>query len=624
MKKEAYIIPILLSLFLIPVFFNPFFVFSFTQGKELLFKSILLLTMFSGGIILFFKKNYNFNNILKSPLFLLLLLQFAISSITDALSPTPIVTLYGTYSRGFGLIIEIYLFFFLVYCASVLSKEKIILFLKVIFFSGLIVSLYALLQKIGIDPFFRTYDSAIFDQRVFSFSGNPSYLGQLMLLEIVIGGYLAYKSANRRIIYVLGTLLFLVALFFSGTRTSMLALGLVMLFLFIKNFRIVVSFIKSKKTYFIFFAIILAVFFAKFQNDRYSISDAGLRSLNSRFEIWKGAIELIKKSPILGYGEETFYIYFPEVITKKFLTLEENLNISADRIHNESLETLYSHGVVSLIIYLTLFVLLVKIFFKKNDQTSGILSLIVLANILQNQFAFSDLTIRVILSFCFGSLIALQAENKVITISPAAWKRYLLAPLLIILTLYGFSSVYKSYMSQLAYAASHDNYDIDYSIAVNKQKEALNYTPQYSELWYGLMFIDPSSMGSALSRLQQIDGDSGNVLAWEGNLYAKNNPDKASQFYIRALEKNPYNPDWTRAFADMLYDKGDYQDALYFYNQYLEAIPDFWKWGTNLAQHSAAEQKTYQTFIKQTPYFPGVIKKINNAIKVISSSSPLP
>src|SRR3990167_2754510 len=114
-STEAYIVPIAVSLFLMPVFWNPSFLFSFTQGKEILFRIILLGTLLIFVPIIIYKKDYKLRNILRSPIFILLLLQISIYAITNAFSSTPLVTLHGTYSRGFGMIMELFLFAFVIY-----------------------------------------------------------------------------------------------------------------------------------------------------------------------------------------------------------------------------------------------------------------------------------------------------------------------------------------------------------------------------------------------------------------------------------------------------------------------------------------------------------------------------
>jgi len=624
-SKEAYVTPVVLSLFLVPLFWNPSFIYTFTQGKEILFKAIILCTLLILVPILIRKKKYNLKNIFKSAIFFLLLLQICVYAITNVFSNTPIVTLYGTYTRGFGFIIELFLFVFLIYCSLVLSEKNISRLLKVAFISGFIIAIYAVFQKMGFNPLFKNYDINIFAGRAFSFSGNPSYLGQIMLLDIVIGGFLVASEINRKkkIMYILGTLVLLSTLLLSGTRTALAGLAVALILLAIKYFRPIINVIKKHKLVIIVGLVAIGIAFASLPQERYSLSNIALRSLNSRFEIWKGTVDLIKEKPLLGYGEETFYIHFPEIITKKFLTLEEDINVSADRIHNETLEIFFSHGIFAVIIYLLLLILVIKIFFRSKNKMAIVLALLIIANAVQNQFAFPDISISILIAFCFGGLVALEVKDsneKIIEFKK--WKRYLMAVVAVCLVLYiGFIAIYKPYMSQLAYSASQKNYAVDYTVTVNKHKEALACTPYYSELWYDLMFIDPSSMERSLFMLEQIEGNSGNVLAWKGNFYADKDQQKASEFYAEALKKNPYHPNWIRAFADMLYEQGDYENALYLYNQYLEAIPDFWKWADNLETHTPKERASYETFLKHTPYFWGIIEKIDHIISVLGEST---
>ena len=619
-SKEAYVIPIILSLFLIPLFWNPSFIHAFTQGKELIFKIIILFTFTVSGICLLFKKSFELKKIINSILFLLLLIQINIFTITNILSNTPTITLYGTYSRGFGFIIELFLFAFLVYCALTLSQKTIIKSLKIAFLGSILVSIYAILQKLGTDPFFTNYSINIFAGRAFSFLGNPSYLGQFMLLQTIIGGFLTITTQKSPLKYIFatGTILAISTLLASETRTALFGLIMVTILITIKYTKYIIHFIRTHKKIVLLAIIVISLTVITLPKDRYSLSDISMRSLNSRIEIWNGTLDLIKKRPIFGYGGETFYIHFPEIITKKFLTLEENINISADRTHNEVLEILFSHGIFALLTYLTILAFLLKTFFKSRNKTKITLILLIIATTIQNQFAFPDISISILTAFCFGGIISLRKEKK-INISLSKYQRLLAGTTLIFFSLLlSYITVLRPWMSQIAYSTSKENYNTNYTIAINNHKKAIYYTPYYSELWYELMFIDPSSTERALHYLEQIENNSGNVLAWKGNFYSSTDPEKASEFYIKALEKNPHHPNWIRAFADMLYKQEDYENALFLYDKYLKSIPDFWEWKDELDQHSPIEQKSYESLIKQTPYLWGVIEKINKITEIIN------
>jgi len=622
--EKAHAIPVSLSFLLVPVFYHPSFIYSFTQGKEILFKSMMVLAILAFIPVIMRKGVWKFKNIFGSVLLILLTSQILVYAVTDLLSSTPIVTLYGTYSRGFGFEIELFLFFLTVYIALSLSEEYIKILLGISFFSGLIIAFYAIMQRLGIDPFFYSYDIAIFGGRVFSFSGNPSYLGQLMTLDILIGFYMLFlnKSKVHMVAYGMGIIMLCLALLFSGTRTAILGILIAGILVSIKYYKLILNYMNAHKLIAVMACLIVILIAFVLPQERYSFSDIAMRSLNSRIEIWSGTMDLIKEKPLLGYGGETFYIYFPEIVTKEFLTLEENTNISADRVHNETLEIFFSHGIIAVLIYLAILTVAIWRFLKTKNPATIILSLLIVTNSIQNQFAFPDITINILMALCLGGLVALQSNKKpYCAVNMSRVKRYIFSAVLCLIVTYIFvHTVYRPYMSQLAYAESKENYSIDYVTAVEKHKEALYYTPYYSELWYELMFIDGSSMETALSYLSQIDGYSGNVLAWNGNFYASTDPQKSSEFFIMALEKNPYNPDWIRAFADMLYKNEDYEDALYFYNKWIESIPDFWQWTDDIEQYSVTQQKSYEIFFRNTPYFSDVVDRVDNIINILGGT----
>jgi O-antigen ligase len=623
--KNAHVNIIMLCIFIIPIFYNPSFIHSFTQGKELAFKILMLLTAIFILLQLVIRKQYAWNQIWKSSLFLALLISLCVFSVTNALSDTPLVSFFGTQSRGFGFEMELYYFFFAIFVAFGLTAENIPKVLKVSFISAVLVALYACIQKLGWDPFFSHISTNIFAGRSFSFSGNPSYLGQFMSLHVIVGAYFmrSEKKIKKKLLLLVGLFLIIAALIFSGTRAAMFALAFAILLISIKYittvFRIV---IKHKK---IVLAVLLcAVVFSVFlPKNRYSFSESSLRSLYSRFEIWKGAIQLIQQKPSTGYGDETFYIYFPEVLTKKFMVLEEYNTLAADRVHNETLEVLFSHGVFGLIAYLILFAFILTIFFRTKNELIGVLCLLFVANTMQNQLAFPDATISVFIAFVLGSLVLLQVRNEELAmISPEKWKRYALASSLVLtLVFVSYYSVYKVYRSQLAYAASKAHYTTNYDIAINKHKEALSYTPYYSEFWYELMMIDPSSMGRALINLEQIEGLSGNVLAWKGNYYSSFDREKAGKYYLDALEKNPLHPDWIRAYADMLYKYEDYDLALFMYDKFLKSIPDFWLDANRLDELSLERQRAYKVFMHHLPFFWGTVDKIEELMEKVKEKT---
>jgi len=622
--KEAYFLPGL-SLFLLPLIHFPFLHFSFIAAKELSFKILLTLGLVALLSLGLKKEKIQLKKIGDSLLFSLLCAELVIHALSNFFSDNPLVALYGTYSRGGGFIFELYLFAFLGWNALFLKKEPIGKILKWFWASALLVALYGLLQKGGVELLFKDYATNLFQGRIFSFSGNPSLLGQLMLLSTLVGFYILTQAKTRiqKLSAGMGTLLMVLVMVLSGTRSAVLGLAGV-LFLGVMRYRKELWQGLRKfgwKTLFILPLLGLILWIAP--SDRFSLSSLSLRSLNSRFEIWQGTVQLVEKNWLLGYGQETFYIHFPEIVTKDFFTLEENINISADEVHNEWLEEIYSHGVPAGLLYLVLLGLVLLKFFKTQSKEELVLAALILGNSIQNQLSFPDPTILVVLAFSWGSLVALESKSEVFQ-NPIYSKKKIRIALtslgLAFIVFLSYQNIVKPFTSQRLYTIYKESSE-DYVKAVNSLKEALAWTPYYSEPWYELMFVDPSSMGRVLENLEIIDGDSGDVLAWKGNFYSQTDPELAADYYLAALEKNPYQPNWIRAFADMLYTQGDCETALYLYNQYVEAVPDYWKWALDLETHSAIEQKSYETFFKHVPYFWGTLEKMEVCRAQLESTS---
>ena len=226
------------------------------------------------------------------------------------------------------------------------------------------------------------------------------------------------------------------------------------------------------------------------------------------------------------------------------------------------------------------------------------------------------------MAFSWGALVMLESKEIQVLSPIYAHKKVrisLTVLTLILVALLAFQTVVRPLWSHRLYTISHQNYSEDYEVAVNSLKGTLAWTPYYSEPWYELMFVDPSSMERALQNLEVIDGKSGDVLAWNGNYYAESNPQLSAEYFLQALEKNPSHPNWLRAFGDMLYAQGDCETALYIYSQYIEVVPDYWKWTLDLDEYSSAQQKSYETFFKHVPYFFGTLEKMETCRASLNS-----
>lgn len=551
-------------------------------------------------ILLFKEGDAQINSLRNKKIALAGLGLYAVMLISNIFSDNPAVTLFGTLDRGMGFYIQILCLAFATLIALFLKPKSINMLLKAIIFAGVVNSIYAVLQFFGIELFFQNYGLDLFEGRSFGLYGNPSMYGQAISLLIPIAIYFATqaKKPTEKTLWVFFTLLFLAGIGISQTRTGLLGL-IVGAGLFILKYGVSKL---NKKTIISALAIIIAVpiCFSTLFPDRFSFTEAATRSLESRLEIWKGVLKLSGESLVFGHGTGTLYINFPNVINKDILALEEDAGVNVDKAHNESLEVLYSYGLLGVGFYLTILILLALRFFKSKDKRETMILLVLLMYHIQNQLSFPDISLLVTIHALYG-MVLIGEKNKTIQVS-----KYASVCSTIIILLFSYIFIYKPLMAEANYTKSK-NSNGDFVTTVNGLKSALYYAPYYTELWYELMMIDPSSSERSLHYLKQLEGDSGTVNAWQGNFYAKTDPAKSSEFYLKALEKNPYNPNWIKAYADMLYFNGDYENAIFLYDKFLDSVPDIWSTDENASEY---DKKRARIFLKNSQIVKDVFARL--------------
>jgi O-antigen ligase len=93
----------------------------------------------------------------------------------------------------------------------------------------------------------------------------------------------------------------------------------------------------------------------------------------NRGYIWSRTIPLIKNSILLGYGPDTFPIYFPQYDYLGKLRYYETGNIFVDKAHNLYIQTAMNSGMAALLALLALFgiyfVTSVKIYIKEKFES---------------------------------------------------------------------------------------------------------------------------------------------------------------------------------------------------------------------------------------------------------------
>lgn len=252
--------------------------------------------------------------------------------------------------------------------------------------------------------------------------------------QIFINLHYYFYNSKKTIKYSLSAyfsliiLLNFLALF--NTQTRGVLVGLFVATLLVSSALLFSKYVGKKFKYFILSALVLLILFSAgifvFKNSNFiqsndtirrvadiSISDA---TTETRLLTWQLSLKGFTEKPILGWGEEKFYVvfnkYFPESIFK-----DRGSRVWFDRPHNVFLQQLVHGGILALLAYLTIFFLAFKNLWRhyKNTHspiTISIFSTLLIAYLVQNFFVFDSLNSYIPLIIFLAITIFLSGDFK--------------------------------------------------------------------------------------------------------------------------------------------------------------------------------------------------------------------
>lgn len=342
----------------------------------------------------------------------------------------PHSSFWSNFERMDGYVTLVHVFLYALVLSSVLTTKKLWgYYLHTTLVVAFIVSLYGLAQFSGIVDLGGK-------SRIESYLGNAAYLSIYMLFHIFIVFWLFVESrvVLHRIIYGLLAVMFIFTLIETGTRGTVLGLGvgIAVMVTYIaifgakyKEFRRVA--IGS----FIFLAVGASVFilgkdsaFIQENPNLARIANINLEDdLKVRGTIWGMAWEGVQERPILGWGQSNFNYIFNEKYDPFLYDQEQWF----DRAHNIIMDWLVAGGFLGLIAYLSIFVacvyyLLVVPILRKGDETFTVLERGVLLGILAGYFTHNLVVFDNIISYIFFALILALIHSRVGKMTPAVEK----------------------------------------------------------------------------------------------------------------------------------------------------------------------------------------------------------
>lgn len=355
----------------LPLYISSSLLFPFITGKNFAFRIIteVIFTLYLGAAIMWPQYRPRLTPLFKAVTVFILVLFLA-----DLFGLNPYRSFFSNFERmeGFMMLFHMYLYFLLL--SSIFRKKDWIIFFHLTLAASIIVSLVGMLQRLGFSVSLQG------GFRVDSTIGNPTYLAAYLLFHLWVLGLLFYKFWNKIWLKVLYSAIFifeLSILYFTATRGAVLALlaGSLLFLLGLVIFwkKIFPEAAHNRGTpsrgriiavSFFLLVIIVPVFlwgirksgFVQSTNvllrlTNYSLSE---RTIQSRFNIWNMSFRGVLDRPILGWGQENYYLVFQKYYEPKLYSSEPWF----DRSHNIFLDWLVHAGFLGLFSFLSIFVVL--------------------------------------------------------------------------------------------------------------------------------------------------------------------------------------------------------------------------------------------------------------------------
>lgn len=367
---------------------------------------------------------------------------------------------FGYYGRFNGGLLSLLSFSTLAYgFGFFFNKSDVLKILKISLVSSIIVMVWGLSGKFGHDfsclVFTGQFSNSCWTdqfrpaERMFSTLGQPNWLGAYLAIHFFIGLFFAVtKHFKRWYLSYSYLLLTFICLLSTKSRSALLAVGIGTLLygsiiLFLKKGELLKKDWKKWTVLAVLFLVSIIVFrtgidridnLTQFTNGsskaeklqaagsklQAELSSEVTESLDIRKIVWKGAIDLGLRYPLLGTGPETFGFsyYFTRPV-------EHNLTSEWDYVynkaHNEYLNYFATTGFLGLIAYLVLVgVVLFNLNFEirnfKSNSNDKLLSLTLLCSyvtiLVTNFFGFSTSTINLFFFLIPAFIAVVRTGNK--------------------------------------------------------------------------------------------------------------------------------------------------------------------------------------------------------------------
>lgn len=365
----------------LPLYVSSSMLFPFITGKNFAFRIIIEIIFALWCGLAAFRAEYRPR---LTPLFKIVTIFIAIVFLADLFGPSPYRSFFSNYERmeGFMMLFHLYLYF--VMLVAVFRAKDWIIFFHATLLASLAVSYIGLMQKLG----YRVSIQGGF--RVDSTIGNPTYLAAYLLFHVWLLLILMYRFWKKWLllgIYGAALIFELAILYFTASRGPVLAL-VIILVPFLASIvwfwpRIVEERMRTASGAApksdaaagfgpyqgwsvgrkiagaaLLLTIVVPFFFWQIRGSEFVQSNQALKRLvnysltettiKSRFLIWGMSSKAALERPILGWGQENYYLVFQKYFDPELFAQEPWF----DRSHNIIFDWLIHAGFPGIASYL--------------------------------------------------------------------------------------------------------------------------------------------------------------------------------------------------------------------------------------------------------------------------------
>ena len=597
---------ILLRLFLLFIsLFVYRYVYNFRINQEMILRLIIIIFIIVWAIKLLSAEGITWNkNKLNLPIyFFIIILSFSLV-ISNSIRVS-----FEDY-----IIFISYIILYFIVVNVIIQKNEFDSFVKIFFLTSFLVSIYALIQYYGLDPYFTEINE------IASTIGQKNWISNYLaiIFPVIFSYFLLQKERKNKLIYYLLLSVLYTTLLICQSRGIWISISLTLIFAIyiIVKFKLFEIFKKNKK-WLIALSIIFLIITIIYSTDNplnksaitvpqraLSTFDEKDPSINTRLLIWRSTLDMIKDKPLLGSGIGTFKMNYLDYQADFLQKNPDYIKFSgkAAEAHNEYLQMGAELGIVGLGIFLSiLFVfysLTLKYLKSKHSNQDRIIIFGLLMGItsflIHSLFTFPFhvpvlgstffilLGLAVVYIDGFGSN---EVDMKNIIRIKINTNNSIKKIIIILMFIIGFflvgTLVFKPYFAEINYfkgikyyeKGNYDNALKDFKYAVWLDNYNGRILHALGSTYYHLDIQDEAQ--KTLQRTKYYFNDR-NIYRNLGLSYTQSgNYQKAEKEFRHAIY---LDPKFTKAYIDLAYlyaEQKDYNKAIIEWNKILEIEPNF-------------------------------------------------